>query len=427
MIDDNKYKTRIIDPEIKRYLDTFGAVCIEGIKWCGKTRTSMHHANSFVLLGDPTGNFQNRQLAQISPATVLSGPQPRLIDEWQKVPPLWDAVRASVDHNPVKGQFLLTGSATPNHKGVLHSGAGRIARLCMRPMSLFESGDSSGLISLKEVCEGRLTPVMTGEVDLRKIIRLILRGGWPEALSLANNESFLLPSKYLKDLINNDAVKADGVKRDTEKMWIVLRSLARHESSTTNKASLLKDIHVKSGVHLSHNTLDEYLELFKRLFLTDNIEPFSASGLRSALRVKQAEKLHFADPSLACSLLGATEDNLLGDIQTLISLFKALCVRDLQIYAQSFGSKLYHYQDYANRKIDAVIVHPDGSWTAVEIKLGANQIDEAARKLLKIKKKLGQASKNCAPKQLIVLTGMSNAAYQRPDGVFVLPLLALKP
>ena len=210
-------------------------------------------------------------------------------------------------------------------------------------------------------------------------------------------------------------------------MWIVLRSLARHESSTTNKASLLKDIHEKSGVHLSHNTLDEYLYLFKRLFLTDNIEPFSASGLRSALRVKQAEKLHFADPSLACSLLGATEDNLLGDLQTLGFLFEALCERDLRIYAQSFGSKLYHYQDYANRKIDAVIVHPDGSWTAVEIKLGANQIDEAARKLLKIKKKLEQASKNCAPKQLIVLTGMSNAAYQRPDGVFVLPLLALKP
>ena len=427
MIDDSKYKTRIIDPEIKRYLDTFSAVCIEGIKWCGKTRTSMLHANSFVPLGDPTGNFQNRQLAQISPATVLAGSQPRLVDEWQEEPPLWDAVRASVDHNPVKGQFLLTGSATPNHKGVLHSGAGRIARLRMRPMSLFESGDSSGLISLKEVCEGCLTPVMTGEVDLRKIIRLILRGGWPKALSLANNESFLLPGKYLKDLINNDAVKADGVKRDTKKMWIVLRSLARHESSTTNKASLLKDIHEKSAVHLSHNTLDEYLDIFKRLFLTDNIEPFSASGLRSALRVKQAEKLHFADPSLACSLLGATEDNLLGDLQTLGFLFEALCERDLRIYAQSFGSKLYHYQDYANHEIDAVIAHPDGSWTAVEIKLGANQIDEAAHKLLKIKKKLEQASKNCAPKQLSVLTGMSNAAYQRPDGVFVLPLLALKP
>ena len=264
-------------------------------------------------------------------------------------------------------------------------------------------------------------------MDLRKIIRLILRGGWPKALSLANNESFLLPGKYLKDLINNDAVKADGVKRDTEKMWIVLRSLARHESSTATKTTLIKDIHQKDEQRLSNYTVDEYLDIFKRLFLTDNIEPFSASGLRSALRVKQAEKLHFADPSLACSLLGATEDNLLGDIQTLISLFKALCVRDLQIYAQSFGSKLYHYQDYANRKIDAVIVHPDGSWTAVEIKLGANQIDEAARKLLKIKKKLEQASKNCATKQLIVLTGMSNAAYQRPDGVFVLPLLALKP
>lgn len=343
------------------------------------------------------------------------------------MPPLWDAVRASVDHNPVKGQFLLTGSATPNHKGVLHSGAGRIARLRMRPMSLFESGDSSGLISLKEVCEGRLTPVMTGEVNLRKIIRLILRGGWPAALSLKPEDYSLLPHEYLKAVVNDDVFRTDGVKRDIQKMWLLLRSLARHESSTATKATLIKDIHQKDEQRLSTYTVDEYLDIFKRLFLTDNIKPFSASSLPSALRVKQTEQLHFADPSLACSLLGATEENLLGDVQTLISLFRALCVRDLRIYAQSFGSKLYHYQDYANQEIDAVIAHPDGSWTAVEIKLGANQIDEAAHKLLKIKKKLELASKNCAPKQLIVLTGMSNAAYQRPDGVFVLPLLALKP
>lgn len=427
MIDNKEYKPRIIDKEVERYLSVFGAVCIEGAKWCGKTWTSMHHANSYVLLGDPTGNFQNRQLAQISPATVLAGPQPRLIDEWQEVPALWDAVRASVDHNPVKGQFLLTGSATPNHKGVLHSGAGRIARLRMRPMSLFESGDSSGLISLKEVCEGRLTPVMTGEVDLRKIIRLILRGGWPAALSLKPEDFSLLPHEYLKAVVNDDVFRTDGVKRDIKKMWLLLRSLARHESSTATKTTLIKDIHQKDEQRLSNYTVDEYLDIFERLFLTDNIEPFSASGLRSALRVKQAEKLHFADPSLACSLLGATEDNLLGDLQTLGFLFEALCERDLRIYAQSFGSKLYHYQDYANHEIDAVIAHPDGSWTAVEIKLGANQIDEAAHKLLKIKKKLELASKNCAPKQLIVLTGMSNAAYQRPDGVFVLLLLALKP
>lgn len=292
MIDNKEYKPRIIDKEVERYLSVFGAVCIEGAKWCGKTWTSMHHANSYVLLGDPTGNFQNRQLAQISPATVLAGPQPRLIDEWQEVPPLWDAVRASVDHNPVKGQFLLTGSATPNHKGVLHSGAGRIARLRMRPMSLFESGDSSGLISLKEVCEGRLTPVMTGEVDLRKIIRLILRGGWPAALSLKPEDFSLLPHEYLKAVVNDDVFRTDGVKRDIQKMWLLLRSLARHESSTATKTTLIKDIHQKDEQRLSNYTVDEYLDIFKRLFLTDNIEPFSASGLRSALRVKQAEKLH---------------------------------------------------------------------------------------------------------------------------------------
>ena len=266
MIDNKGYKPRIIDKEVERYLSVFGAVCIEGAKWCGKTWTSMHHANSYVLLGDPTGNFQNRQLAQISPATVLAGPQPRLIDEWQEVPPLWDAVRASVDHNPVKGQFLLTGSATPNHKGVLHSGAGRIARLRMRPMSLFESGDSSGLISLKEVCEGRLTPVMTGEVDLRKIIRLILRGGWPAALSLKPEDYSLLPHEYLKAVVNDDVFRTDGVKRDIQKMWLLLRSLARHESSTATKATLIKDIHQKDEQRLSTYTVDEYLDIFKRLF-----------------------------------------------------------------------------------------------------------------------------------------------------------------
>lgn len=268
---------------------------------------------------------------------------------------------------------------------------------------------------------------MTGEVNLRKIIRLILRGGWPAALSLKPEDYSLLPHEYLKAVVNDDVFRTDGVKRDIQKMWLLLRSLARHESSTATKATLIKDIHQKDEQRLSTYTVDEYLDIFKRLFLTDNIKPFSASSLPSALRVKQTEQLHFADPSLACSLLGATEENLLGDVQTLISLFRALCVRDLRIYAQSFGSKIYHYQDYANREIDAVIAHPDGSWTAVEIKLGANQIDEAAHKLLKIKKKLELASKNCAPKQLIVLTGMSNAAYQRPDGVFVLPLLALKP
>lgn len=357
----------------------------------------------------------------------MSGEQPRLVDEWQEVPELWDAVRSTVDQSPKKGQFLLTGSATPNHKGILHSGAGRIARLKMRPMSLFESGDSSGLVSLEELCLGKLNPVMTGEVDLHHIIRLIVRGGWPAALTLKSEDYGLLPQEYLKAVVNDDVFRIDGIKRDTNKMWLLLRALARHESTTATKRTLIKDVLQRDEQDLSPNTVNDYLDIFSRLFLTDNLEPFSVSGLRSSMRVKQSEKLHFVDPSLTCSLLHATEDKLLNDLNTLGFLFEALCERDLRIYAESFGARLYHYQDYSNQEIDAVIVMEDGQWIAIEIKLGANQIEAAAKNLLNIKKKLQADPKSSVPSQMIVLTAMSSAAYQRKDGVFVIPLTALKP
>ena len=420
------YRQRLIDEQVHKYLSTFGAVCIEGPKWCGKTWTASFHADSEIYIGDPSGNFQNRQLAEISPESILEGETPRLIDEWQEVGTLWDAVRYHVDRSGKKGQFILTGSATPNHKGILHSGAGRIAKLRMRPMSLYESGDSCGKVSLESLCHGEMDAVMTGEVSLNKLTELIVRGGWPGSIGLSTEQAAMLPSEYLSAVIDDDVYRIDGVKRDTSKMWLLLRSLARNESTTVTNKTLKNDIKSVDDEDIDMNTVASYLDIFKRLFITDNQLPFSAN-IRSSVRLKQAEKRHFSDPSLACALLQVSPAGLVGDLKTLGFLFEALCERDLRIYAESFNARLYHYQDYKNREIDAVIELADGRWCAFEIKLGANQIDEAAANLLDIKRRIEGEPEGKPPAVLCVLCGMASAAYKRPDDVFVVPITALRP
>lgn len=421
-MDPSQYRPRVIDELVEQYLQAFGAICIEGPKWCGKTWTAHMHAKSAFLVSDPAGNFQNRQLAQLDPSIVLDGQFPRLIDEWQEVPSLWDAVRFKVDDQAVKGQFILTGSATPKRRGVMHSGTGRIARLRMMSMSLYESGDSTGFISLKDICNSVYETKLTGEVQLRTIAALILRGGWPGSIGLSTKNAVLIPRMYLKNVVDDDVDKIDDTKRDKAKMRLLLRSLARNESITVGKKKLKDDIMGVEKDSIDEDTITDYLDVFTSLFILENQKPYGAS-LRSSLSIRQAEKRHFTDPSFACSLLGITqEDKLIGDLQTFGFMFEALCVRDLRIYAQAFGGELYHYQDYENNEIDAVIEMPDGSWSAFEIKLGANQIDAAAQSLLKIQAKfLKPASSLC------VICGLSNAAYRRPDGVYVVPLTALRP
>ena len=421
---DNKYKKRVVDGLVERYLNTFGAVCIEGPKWCGKTWTSSHHANSEFLIGDPSGNFQNRNLAEMSPSIVLEGDVPRLIDEWQEVPSIWDAVRYTVDARASKGQFILTGSSTPKRKGVIHSGAGRIGKIRMRTMSLYESGDSSGAVSLEEICNGKLNPTLTGEVDLRDLARYIVRGGWPGNIDVPIENASLLPESYINAILDDDAYRLDGKKYDLSKMRLLLHSLARNESTTATNKKLLKDIKETDDESIDDDTVSTYLDVFNRLFLIDNQKPFS-TNIRSSVRVKQAEKRHFCDPALACVLLKATPERLIGDLETFGFLFEALCERDLKIYAESFGANLYHYQDYENREIDAVIELDDGRWCAFEIKLGANQIDKAAAELISIKERI-EKDGGVAPSVLCVVCGMTNAAYIRPDGVFVVPITALK-
>lgn len=418
------YRPRIIDQIVEQYLGAFGAVCIEGPKWCGKTWTSRFHCASEYLVGNPDNQFQNRQLAELSPSLVLQGEVPRLIDEWQEVPPLWDAVRYEVDRRGTKGQFILTGSSTPKMKGIMHSGVGRIGKLRMRPMSLYEAGCSSGKVSLRELCEGNFQAAMTGEVQLEQLIDYIIRGGWPGNQSAELEQAALLPASYITGVIEDDIHRIDAVQRDQRKVWMLLRSLARNESTTVSVLTLAKDMKETDDTEIDRTTVSVYLELFERLFLIENQGAFS-TNIRSSVRIKQAEKRHFVDPSLACALLEATPQRLMGDLNTLGFLFESLCERDLRIYAEAFGAKLYHYQDYNNDEIDAVIELKNGDWCAFEIKLGANKIEEGAENLKRICAKLehGNAKK---PVMCCVLCGMSNAAYQRTDGVYVVPITALK-
>ena len=425
IVDKSNYKQRVIDARVEKYLETMGAICIEGPKWCGKTWTSSYHCKSEYLIGDPKNNFQNRQLAEIAPDIVLTGETPRLIDEWHEVASIWDAVRYTVDRRAQKAQFILTGSSTPKRKGVMHSGAGRISKLRMRTMSLYESGDSSGVVSLENLCNGELTPELTGEVDINQLIYYVVRGGWPGNIGVSRENAQLLPESYINAILDDDIQRLDNIKYDKHKMKLLLRSLARNESTTVSNGQLLKDIKDTDDEKIDRTTVTTYLDAFERMFLLDNLEPFS-SNIRSSVRVKQAEKRHFCDPALACVLLKANQDRLLNDLNTFGFLFEALCERDLKIYAESFGGNVFHYQDYKGKEIDAVVELSNGDWCAFEIKLGANQIDTAAKNLLDIKAEIEKDPKGKPPKALCILCGMSNAAYQRPDGVFVVPITALK-
>ncbi|MDW7676598.1 MAG: DUF4143 domain-containing protein [Bacillota bacterium] len=418
------YLPRIIDKAVERHLRTFGAVCIEGAKWCGKTRTAIVHSNSSLYLGDPSGNFQNKSLAKLDPTLVLEGDPPRLLDEWQEVTELWDAVRFEVDRRGKKGQFILTGSATPAQKGVLHSGAGRIATLRMRPMSLYESKDSSGQISFEDICNETYKNSATEEVKLERLIKLIIRGGWPGSLDVETSEYTLIAKEYLNAIINHDLYRLEGINRNTRKMNLLLKSLARNESTTVSMNTLRRDIKEHEEEDLDNDTISSYLTLFERMFLIENLKAFS-SNIRSSVRLKQSDKRHFVDPSLACALLSATQEMLIGDLNTLGFLFEALSERDLRIYAESFNAHLFHYQDYDGDEIDAVVELENGDWVAIEIKLGSHQIDEAAKTLIRIKNKIINGGGK-PPKVLCVICGLCKAAYLRDDGVYVVPITALK-
>ena len=419
------YKKRIVEDKLDEYLRLFGAVCIEGAKYCGKTWLGRSRANSEILLHNNTGDTSNVvELAKISPANILQGDNPRLIDEWQEATNLWDEIRINVDKSGLKGQYILTGSSTPKRENISHSGAGRFGKIHLRPMSLYESGDSSGKVSLQDICEGKKIAVSTGDVKLEDLIHLVIRGGFPGFINYTSKEASHALKEYIKLIIDDDLYRLDGKNRNKHKVQLLLKSLARNESTTVTNKILKEDIKEYDSEDINIDTVTDYLDALDRLYLFDNDEPFSPN-VRSRIRVRQAKKRHFVDPSLACALLNLTEEKLLGDLKTFGFLFEAMVERDLKIYADSFNANNYHYQDYNNKEIDHVIELEDGNWCCFEIKLGVNEIEEAAKNLVAIRDKIKEV-KGHEPSVLCVICGMCNMAYQREDGVFVVPITALK-
>lgn len=422
---DSIYKARIVDEQVKRDLRIFGAICIEGPKWCGKTWTSSYHANSEFLVGDPSGNFSNRMLAELEPYTVLKGDAPRLIDEWQEVPALWDATRAFVDKSGSKGQLILTGSSTPVNKGILHSGTGRIKSIRMNTMSLYESGDSSGLFSIKDLCENKFESKILEETTLEKLSYLIVRGGWPGNINVNVNDCGELALGYMENVVKTDLKQINkDIDFNEHKAKLILKSLARNESTTVSNQSILNDIIENDNSSISKNTLSKYLDAFNRMFLFNNQEPFSPN-IRSSLRVKQMEKRHFSDPAMACAMLKLTPKKLMNDLNTFGFMFEAMVERDLSIYAQAMNAKLFHYQDYKDNEIDAVIELEDGNWCAIEIKLGLNKAEEGSNNLIKVCKDIvNNGGKE--PIMKCVIYGAGNMAYKNANGVYIIPITALK-
>jgi predicted AAA+ superfamily ATPase len=417
----NAYQPRVVDNELQRRLQSVGAVLIEGPKACGKTETARQLAASEVLL-DVDQNA--RAAIALNPSLVLDGETPRLIDEWQVEPAIWNHIRRAVDDRGKPGQFILAGSAVPADEVTRHSGAGRIARLRMRPMSLIESGVSSGEISLRALMGGSTAEAGESQVEIEDLAAEIARGGWPGLRNRPLEATMEAVSDYLGEVSRTDISQVDGVRRDPRRVERLIRSLARNVATTASVSTLARDSAGGNEDQLKDHTVAEYLKSLERLFVVENIPPWEAH-LRSRRRLRQAPKRHFVDPSLAVAALGADPAALLRDLNLLGFLFESLVIRDLRIYAQAIGGDVKHYRDSSDLEVDAIVESAEG-WAAIEIKLGGRgAIDEAAASLLKFAETI-DTSKSGEPKFLAVVVA-SGYGYARADGVQVVPLPSFAP
>ena len=420
------YMERLVDKEITELLKMFGAISIEGPKYCGKTWTSLNHANSYVLLTKSDNPNSDYQKALINRELIYTNEYPELIDEWQSIEQIWDDIRTKCDEDDKSGKFILTGSSVPvRPENIFHSGAGRIYKLNMYTMSLYESGESEGLVSLLELFENKDIAInLKNKPSIEKYADFIIRGGWPASLKYERKNYYRLPESYIEDVLDHD-INYDGVTRDKEKMRMLLRSLARNESTLVTNEKLVSDIEeytTSENYQISRNTVADYLNVLENIHLLKNQLPFSEK-IRSSVRVGKASKRHFIDPSLACSVLGLKQEHLINDFELFGFMFESLVVRDLRIYIEYLGGRIYHYHDNnTGEEVDAIVELKDGKYGAIEIKLGVGKIDEAASNLIKF-------SRNCEekPSFLCVISGMIDYAYKRPDGVYVVPIIALKP
>ena len=426
-----EYLKRLIEKDLEDYLDIIGAVLLVGPKWCGKTTTAEQYSKSVLKLQDPDKRKSYLQLAEIKPSKLLEGEKPRLIDEWQLAPVLWDAVRISVDNSNSKNLYILTGSTVVNENEIMHSGTGRIHRMLMYPMSLYESKDSNGTISLKSLFENKNLDIdgIESNLTFEDLLHVSCRGGWPETLNINDkNKQLKIPKSYVDHICQTDISEIDNVNRNPDKVRLLLQSYARNLSTLAKNTNILKDVN-STYTDLDKTTYYSYITALKRLYVIDDIKGWSPN-IRSKTAIRTGPKRQFIDPSIATAVLNLTPERLIYDLNTFGFIFENLCIRDLKIYSQSLGGTLYYYHDNLDLEVDCVIQLDNGNYGLVEFKLGDTEEEKGAKNLLKLDKLIKEKINNKKtkipePSFLAIITG-GNIAYTRKDGVKIIPIGCLK-
>jgi hypothetical protein len=424
----NEYRPRVVDAILEKKLQGMGAVLIEGPKWCGKTTTGEQHANSVLYMDAPSSKQANLTMAGITPELLLNGETPRLIDEWQIAPQLWDVIRFTVDHRGEDGQFILTGSSVPligkEEKMLMHTGTGRIGRLRMRPMSLWESGDSSGEISLKLLFDG-VEQSAVCNVDLEHIAFLVCRGGWPRATLQDPRIALDRAVDYFEAVVNSDIQRVDGVLRNPDRTARIMRSYARLQGTQSPLSAIGADLKANENFTFDDRTVSAYLNALRLIFVVEDLPAWNPN-LRSKSAIRTSDTRYFIDPSIAVAALGLGPKDLINDLNTFGFLFEAMCIRDLRVFSDALNGHVYHYRDKDGLECDAVIHLRDGAYGLIEVKLGGDKlIDEGAANLIKLSKKI-DTTRMKEPSFMMVLIAVGSYAYKRPDGVYVVPLSCLK-
>jgi hypothetical protein len=425
---EEKYKPRIADEMLRKKLRRIGAVLVQGPKWCGKTTTSEQVAKSIIYIADPSKQKAYLNMAELNASMLLTGETPRLIDEWQLAPKIWDAVRFEVDHRGEEGLFILTGSAVPpSMDEIHHTGTGRISRLTMRPMSLFESGESDGSVSLEWLfSQPENQPNGIANISINDLAFLICRGGWPNSTTKQNQEDALaLAFDYLDAVAESDISRVDGVKRNPDKVKLFLRSYARHQGAQASIEIVKQDMNSLEDSSISENSIISYIDALKKIFVIEDMAAWNPN-LRSKTAIRTSETRYFVDPSIATAALGLGPSDLLNDLNTMGLFFETLAVRDLRVYADALDGKVYHYRDKTGLECDAVLHLRNGHYGLIEIKLGGDKlIEEGVKTLTDLSKKI-DTTKMPNPSFLMVLTGIGDYAYRRADGVYVVPIGCLR-
>ncbi|WP_415931137.1 ATP-binding protein [Zhenpiania hominis] len=422
----NKYRKRIADAILARKLEGKGAVLIEGPKWCGKTTTAEQIAASVLYMDDPEKKEQNISMSELNPKRLLKGEPPRLIDEWQLAPRLWDAIRFEVDHRSELGQFLLTGSAVPaDTREITHSGTGRFTWLTMRPMSLYESGDSTGDVSLKELFNGNDRIDGETNITIERLAFLACRGGWPQAVDMREEIALDQAMDYFDAVVRSDINRADNVQKNPEKVRRLMRSYARNQGSQVPNTVLAQDVSANDDESISDDTVASYLNALRRIFVVEDMPAWNPN-LRSKTAIRSSDTRYYVDPSIATAALGIGPNDLINDLQTFGFIFETLCIRDLRVFTDALNGQVYHYRDKDGQECDAVVHLRNGQYGLIEIKLGGDKlIEEGANSLKSMESKI-DTDKMKAPSFLMVLTGLGDYPYRRKDGVYVVPIGCLK-